>query len=301
MGARARRLAPDAFTRYCIVKPGNLAVVTGGASGIGLAAAKFYASQGLNVAVGDINDESLDKAKAEITEINPHVKALYARVDVSKLESVQNFHQRVEQEFEGTPISVLMANAGVGGPSKATSTDNWERILRVNFYGVLQVCQTFVPSMKKHQQPALVINTGSKQGITTPPGTGPAYNVSKAAVKVYTEQLAFELKQDKESKIDVKLLIPGWVHTGLTGAASGKPKPDGAWTPEQASTVAFMVERIKNGSFYILCPDNETPRELDLARMEWNMNDVIQDRPPLSRWDEGWSPAFNDFIKSRNL
>lgn len=158
-------------------------------------------------------------------------------------------------------------------------------------------CQVFLPDLKKHGQEALVINTGSKQGITTPPGTGPAYNISKAAVKVFTESLAHELREDKSSKVDVKLLIPGWVYTGLTGANDGKPKADGAWTPEQ--TVEFMVERIKAGSFYILCPDNETSREVDLARMEWNVNDVIQDRPALSRWHEDYSAQFNDFVKSK--
>jgi len=62
-----------------------------------------------------------------------------------------------------------------------------------------------------------------------------------------------------------------------------------------------MFNRIQAGSFYILCPDNDTPREVDLARMEWNVNDVIQDRPALSRWEENHSSKFNDFIKSKGL
>jgi len=136
--------------------------------------------------------------------------------------------------FPDSTLTFLMANAGVGGPTSTLSDEGWERILGVNMYGVINVCQSFAPEMK-HSQPSLIVNTGSKQGITTPPGSGPAYNVSKAAVKVYTEQLAHELRQNKDCKTDVSLLIPGWVHTGLTGAKSGKPKPDGAWTPEQVS------------------------------------------------------------------
>lgn len=77
---------------------------------------------------------------------------------------------------------------------------------------LLGSCQAFLPVLRRHAEPSLVINTGSKQGITTPPATGPAYNISKAAVKVYTESLAHELRQDPSTNIDVKLLIPGWVH-----------------------------------------------------------------------------------------
>lgn len=136
--------------------------------------------------------------------------------------------------------------------------------MNVNFHGVVNTVHTFLPSMKS--SPGLIVNTGSKQGITTPPGSGAAYNISKASVKVFTEQLAYELRQDKSSQIAVHLLIPGWVHTGLTGAKSGKAKPDGAWSAEQ--TAEFALQRIQKGSFYILCPDNETSADVDKARME---------------------------------
>lgn len=184
-----------------------------------------------------------------------------------------------------------MANAGVVGPTKASDWSGWERVLAVNMYGVINVVQTFLPQIKAHKQPSLIINTGSKQGITTPPMTGPAYNASKAVVKVFTEQLAWEMRNDPATKqIEPKLLIPGFVFTGLSGANSGKPKPDGAWTPEQ--TVDFLLERLAQPNvFYILCPDNETPRELDLKRMEVSLvwaapyhsySDVL--RPAVEHW-----------------
>ena len=107
--------------------------------------------------------------------------------------------------------------------------------------------------------------------------TGSAYNISKAAVKVFTEQLAHELRQDPSSRIDVKLLVPGFVWTALTGAEdASKQKPEGAYTPEQ--TVEYFMEKIKKGSFYVVCPDGETTEAHDKARMEWSMNDVLQDR-----------------------
>ena len=111
--------------------------------------------------------------------------------------------------------------------------------------------------MIERGRPGLIINTGSKQGITTPPGN-PAYNVSKAGVKAFTEALQHELRNTEGARISAHLLIPGFVFTGLT--ANGRTeKPAGAWTPEQ--TVDFMIERLEAGDFYILCPDNDVPRQ----------------------------------------
>ncbi|PWN90182.1 NAD(P)-binding protein [Acaromyces ingoldii] len=277
----------------------HLAVITGGASGIGLAAATAYASKfGMNVAIGDIvPDAELQRAVAAVqSEAKQGSKVFGHNVDVGDRKSVEAFSKEVQTAFPSSPLTVLMSNAGVGGPTKASDWAGWERILHVNMYGVINSVQTFLPQIKTHKQPSLIINTGSKQGITTPPGTGPAYNASKAVVKVFTEQLAAEMRGDATTKvIEPKLLIPGWVFTGLTGAKDGKAKPDGAWSAEQ--TVDYMFDQIKKGSFYILCPDNETPKETDLKRMEWNVNDVLQDRPPLSRWHPDHSDAFNDFMK----
>jgi NAD(P)-dependent dehydrogenase (short-subunit alcohol dehydrogenase family) len=161
-----------------------------------------------------------------------------------------------------------MANAGISGPTKASNWSGWQRVLNINLFGVINTVQTFLPMIKSHQHPSLIINTGSKQGITTPPASGPAYNVSKAGVKIFTEQLAHELREEPSTAhIEPKLLIPGYVFTNLSGMVrDGKPKPDGAWTVEQ--TVDYMMQQLQKGSFYILCPDNTTPRELDLKRMQ---------------------------------
>lgn len=140
--------------------------------------------------------------------------------------------------------------------------------MAVNFHGVVNTVHTFLPALQRTPS-SLVVSTGSKQGITTPPGTGAAYNLSKSSVRVFTEQLAHEMRSDaknSDGSVAVHLLIPGWVHTGLTGAKSGKAKPDGAWTPEQ--TAEFALQKIRGGSFYILCPDNETSADVDKARME---------------------------------
>jgi NAD(P)-dependent dehydrogenase (short-subunit alcohol dehydrogenase family) len=141
----------------------------------------------------------------------------------------------------------------------------------------------------------LVINTGSKQGITTPPGD-PAYNIAKAGVKVFTEALQHELRNTPGCLLSAHLLIPGFVFTGLT-AKGRTEKPAGAWTPEQ--TVNFMLERLAAGDFYILCPDNDSPRQLDERRILWSARDIVENRPALSRWDSDYSGAFADFAKGQ--
>ena len=148
--------------------------------------------------------------------------------------------------------------------------------------------------MLAHGEHGLIINTGSKQGITTPPGD-PAYNVSKAGVKAFTEALQYELRNTPNGNVSAHLLIPGFVFTGLT--ANGRTeKPSGAWTPEQ--TVDFMIDSIGNGDFYILCPDGEVNRKTDEKRILWAASDIVENRPPLSRWHEAYSDDFKSFLNS---
>jgi hypothetical protein len=191
-------------------------------------------------------------------------------------------------------VHVLMNNAGVSPGSTVFGPEEaWSRILGVNFHGVLNGVQVFGPGMIAHGEDAMIINTGSKQGITTPPGN-PAYNVSKAAVKALTEALQHELRTTPGCRVSAHLLIPGFVYTGLT-ARGRTEKPAGAWTPEQ--TVDFMLQRLDAGDFYILCPDNEVTRELDEKRIAWATGDIVENRPPLSRWHPDWAERFQAFVK----
>ena len=89
------------------------------------------------------------------------------------------------------------------------------------------------------------------------------------------------------------LLIPGFVFTGLT-ARGRADKPDAAWTAEE--TVEFMMARLSDGDFYILCPDNEVTRDIDEKRIQWAAEDVIRNRPPLSRWHKDWADRFRAFM-----
>ncbi|HLW91306.1 MAG TPA: SDR family NAD(P)-dependent oxidoreductase [Roseiarcus sp.] len=270
----------------------SVAVITGGASGIGLAAAMRYVGLGMRVCIADLGEDRLAAASQKLAAASPAGAAavMAAPCDVSRRDELERLEAAVNERFGGA--DVLMNNAGIGPGSNAFGPqENWERILAVNLWGVIHGAQVFGPAMIKRGRPGLIINTGSKQGITTPPGD-PAYNVSKAGVKVFTEALQHELRNMPGCKISAHLLIPAFVFTGLTAQGRAE-KPAGAWTPEQ--TVDFMLERLAAGDFYILCPDNETPRALDERRMLWAAGDIVENRPALSRWHPDYAEAFKAF------
>jgi NAD(P)-dependent dehydrogenase (short-subunit alcohol dehydrogenase family) len=278
------------------MSPDNVAVITGGASGIGLAAAIRFASLGMRVCIADVGADALKAAETKLSSVAPGGDAniMTATIDVSRPEHLAGLEAAVRQRFGGTDI--LMNNAGISpGAGMFGPLENWQRLLAVNLWGVIHGTQIFAPHMIERGRPGLIINTGSKQGITTPPGE-PAYNVSKAGVKAFTEALQHELRNTAGNKISAHLLIPGFVFTGLTSRGRAE-KPAGAWTPEQ--TVDFMIERIDAGDFYILCPDNDVPRSLDERRILWAAGDIVENRPPLSRWHPDYSDAFAKFAKGK--
>ena len=271
--------------------PSHVAVVTGGASGIGLAAAKRLTSMGLKVAIADLAGEKLDRAYAAVSELaGTGDDVIAVATDVTNIEDLRKLQQTVNDRFGG--VAVLMNNAGIQPGSSVFDPDHWDRIIAVNMFGIIRGCQVFGPDMIRRGKPGLIINTGSKQGITTPPGD-PAYNVSKSGVKTFTEALQHELRNTKDCHVTAHLFIPGFVYTPLT-AGDRTEKPAGAWTPEQ--TVDFMLERVSAGDFYILCPDNDVTRSLDERRILWAANDIIRNRPPLSRWHPEYQSEFADFV-----
>lgn len=278
-----------------VVHAGRVAVITGAASGIGKAAAKELAKLGLKIAVADVDEEKLRAIGQELMESIGAQNVLIIPTDVSKLDQVVRLKEKV-YEIWGE-VAVLMNNAGIG-PKGASweGIDNWHKIFDVNVFGIVNVQQAFVPSMLHQENQAVIINTGSKQGITNPPGNT-AYNASKAAVRSLTEGLSHELRERPHSNVTAHLFIPGWTWTGLTGDDSSgtKTKPSGAWTAEE--TVLYMLDKVREGEFYILVPDNETKREVDQLRIMWGAADLAEGRPALSRWHKDYKPLFEEFIR----
>ena len=266
------------------LRPGQVAVITGAASGIGLAAARRFAGMDLKVCMADWDKPRLEQ-EAEA------LGALAAPTDVSDRASVQALAAMVAERLG--PVSVLMNNAAIDAGGDALSNpENWDRLLGVNLMGVVHGVQAFVPAMADSGAPGLVINTGSKQGITAPPGNT-AYNVSKAGVKTLTEGLAHTLRNREGCRVSAHLLVPGFTYTGLT--AKRLPEaPPAAWTPDQV--VDRMLDGIGKGEFYLWCEDNETPRATDEKRILWAAQDIIEGRPALSRWHPDWKAAFDRFM-----
>jgi NAD(P)-dependent dehydrogenase (short-subunit alcohol dehydrogenase family) len=250
----------------------------------------------MKVCIVDVDAVQLTQAETKLSSIarGGTDSVMAAVVDVSRVESLVELESAVRKRFGGT--DVLMNNAGIQpGSTMFGEPDNWQRVIGVNMWGIINGSRVFAPSMIARGRPGLIINTGSKQGITTPPGD-PAYNVSKAGVKAFTEALQHELRNTEDCRIAAHLLIPGFVFTGLT-ARGRTEKPAGAWTAEQ--TVDFMMQRLEAGDFYILCPDNDVPRALDERRILWAAGDIVENRPPLSRWHPDYGDAFAAFVKGQ--
>jgi NAD(P)-dependent dehydrogenase (short-subunit alcohol dehydrogenase family) len=253
-----------------------------------------FARFGMKVCIADLSSNRLTEAETKLLSVasGGAANVMVLAADVSRIEDVSVLEAAVRERFGGTDI--LMNNAGIQPGSEIFGPlENWRRILGVNLWGVIHGSQVFAPGMIERGRPGLIINTGSKQGITTPPGD-PAYNVSKAGVKAFTEALQHELRNAAGGKISAHLFIPGFVFTGLT-AHGRSEKPAAAWTPEQ--TVDFMIERVDAGNFYILCPDNDVPRRLDERRILWAAGDIVENRPALSRWHPDYAEAFAAFVK----
>ena len=265
----------------------GVAVVTGAAMGIGLAACKRFASMGMRVCMADIDDEELESACRAVADLAPDGsdQVLAAVCNVARLEDLESLRETVQAKLGD--VTLLMNNAVTrvgGGPW--SDPEDWRRAVEVNLWGVINGVRAFVPQMMQLGQVSAVVNVGSKQGITNPPGNL-AYNMTKAAVKTYTEGLQHELRNTEGCRVSAHLLVPGWTTTGKN---AHKP---GAWLPEQV--IDMLVAGLERGDFYIVCPDDEVTPEMDRKRILWGAGDVTENRPPLSRWHPDYGEAFKAF------
>lgn len=272
---------------------GNTAVITGGGGGIGLECARRYAAADMNVVLVDINEEKLTEAQNEISSLQDKAKTITAICDVSDAEAVKALADDVFGQFG--EVNCLMNNAGIiaGSGKPWEQPDVLQNIMGINFYGVVHGCQAFIPRMVEQEGRGAVINTASKQGITRPPGSY-AYNLSKASIVAYTEAIAHAFTEPEHEHLSAHLLVPAFVYTPMVSAFIPE-KPDFAWTAEQ--TIDHALPRIEKGDFYVICPDNESPWEVDQKRIQWSADDLIKNRPAASRWHADYKQAFEDYMK----
>jgi NAD(P)-dependent dehydrogenase (short-subunit alcohol dehydrogenase family) len=272
---------------HTVLAEGRVAVVTGAAMGIGLATCRRLASLGMRLCMADVDAPDLRLAEAEVVKLAPRGRdaVLAVPTDVARPDDIAALKDAVYDRFG--EVGLLMNNAAtrVSGGSSEDLAD-WRRAMEVNFWGVVGGVRAFLPAMLKQGTACAIVNTGSKQGITNPPGNL-IYNVTKAAVKTYTEGLQHELRNTPGCRVSAHLLIPGWT---TTGKREHKP---GAWLPDQVAEV--LLAALRRGDFYIMCQDNEVTPEMDAKRILWAAGDIIENRPPLSRWHPHYAQAFAKF------
>jgi NAD(P)-dependent dehydrogenase (short-subunit alcohol dehydrogenase family) len=197
---------------------GRVAFVTGAASGIGLGTVRSLARAGMRVAMGDIEEAALEKARSEIAASGADVRAF--RLDVSEPEQVERAAAEAERAFGR--IHVIFNNAGVGvrGPLDEMSVSNWAWVVGVNLIGVANGIRSFVPRIKAQGEGGHVVNTASMAGLIAPAGLG-IYNATKYAVVGISETLRAELAPQG---IGVSVLCPGLVNTNIFTAGRNRPE-----------------------------------------------------------------------------
>ncbi len=280
-----------------VLTRGRGAIITGGASGIGLATARRLAMLGMRVCIADLDGDALEAAVTELASLTHGGMAdvLAVKTDVSSPAEVKQLGAAAFERFGD--IAVLMNNAAAfRGGDAFSDLNDWRHLIDVNVLGVVNGVQCIGRTMVDRGKPGAIVNTGSKQGITSPPGNT-AYNVSKAAVRSLTEGLAHTLRNLPGCQVTAHLLIPGFTYTGDTARRIPK-KPAAAWLPDQVAQ--RLIEGLQAGEFYILCQDNETTREIDERRILWAANDIIENRPALSRWHPGFKDAFDAFMSKNS-
>lgn len=237
---------------------GKVAVVTGGASGIGKGIAQRLIANGMRVVIADIEEEALRHTAAEIG-------ATGIRTDVSSLESVQALAEQVKRQF-GT-AHLVCNNAGIGSVAMLAdmSPRDWQWIINVNLWGVIHGINAFLPMLQANPDGGHIINTSSMGGFGVIPGLG-AYSATKFAVVAITEALAMEL-EIAGSRVGASLLCPGTVRTNIKNSARNRPAElAGALTDtdlensEMAAKLRWadpldvgesVVRGLKAGEFYI--------------------------------------------------
>lgn len=197
----------------------KVAVITGGASGIGRAIADRLAREGVKLVLADIEEKALAQAEQELTGQGATVLAL--RTDVSKLADIERLAQQTVDKFGA--VHLLFNNAGVaaGGPLWECTQADWEWVLGVNLWSVIYGIRVFVPLMLKQNTECHIVNTASMAGLASTPGLG-IYNVTKHGVVTLSETLYGDLAS-VESKIKVSVLCPGWVNTRIHDSFRNRP------------------------------------------------------------------------------
>ena len=281
---------------------GKVAVVTGAASGIGLALARRFAEEGMKVVLADIEAEPLEAAQAAISAKG--AKAIAVRTNVMDDAEVKRLADTAFETWGN--VHILCNNAGVSGGAGADGLwnvpdEDWAWVLGVNFSGVLHGIRHFVPRMLEKGEAGHIVNTASAAGLVTG-GTGAPYTISKHGVVALSELLYKDFRT-RNAKLSASVLCPGWVDTKIIDSvrnrpAELKPEREPAITPQvlqrlQAvraflkdgfkpeAIAGLVLEAIRSDTFYIVPaqPHVEDALALRLEDIRLRRNPTVA--PPL--------------------
>lgn len=269
---------------------GKVAVVTGGASGIGRAMADRFAVAGMKIVLADIEPAALERAAAEIAATG--AETLAVRTDVSKGADVEALAQATLDRFGKVHIVCNNAGVAISAPCWTHTVADWEWVLGVNLWGVIHGVRVFTPILLSQGEDGHIVNTGSVAGLMSGPGMG-IYNVSKHSVVTLSETLHQELAM-MGARVHVSVLCPGFVKTRIFESARNRPghladtapRPPGGEEMEQMgrlllagglepSVIAERVfEAIASERFYIL------PHPEFKERVKARFEDIMAERNP---------------------
>ena len=269
----------------------KVAVITGGASGIGRAFADRAVREGMKVVLADVEREPLLRAEAELSERGAQIRAV--ETDVSKTVDLERLAEEAVSTFGG--VHLLFNNAGVvlGGRIWENTTDDWDWILGVNLMGVIHGVRVFVPIMLEQGDECHIVNTASMAGLISGPRLG-AYKVTKFGVVALSETLYYELGEEN-SKIGVSVLCPGFIRTQIDKSYRNRPSQDspvlapgtdetnflseGVAGGEEPSVIAdYVFDGIRAGKLYLLPHEGSADRVINRAQ-----EIVAEVGPPLER------------------
>lgn len=222
---------------------GRSAVVTGGASGIGLAVATALAAQGVRVLLTDVDGQALDAAASSLLSAVPGAEVDAAVVDVRDPDSVETAAARAVERFGG--LHIAMNNAGIvnGGRAWELPLEEWRRVLDVNLWGVIHGIRAFVPRILATGEEGHVVNTGSRASVVAHGGLGP-YTVAKHGVLALSDVLRKDL-QAAGAPVGVSIVLPGAIRTGMNPIGDIEP----------STVAANVVDAIRTGRRYVFTDD----------------------------------------------
>jgi NAD(P)-dependent dehydrogenase (short-subunit alcohol dehydrogenase family) len=272
---------------------GKVAVITGGASGLGRAMAERFARAGMSIVLADVDPNALAKAEAEMKAAG--AKVIGVRTDVSKAAEVEALAQQTLAAFGG--VHLVANNAGVaeGGNVWDNTVADWEWVLGVNLWGVIHGVRVFTPIMLAQGSEGHIVNTASVAGLLSPPGMG-IYSVSKHAVVALSECLHQDLAQ-KTDKLKCSVLCPAYVPTGIADSGRNRPAALSETRHKSAADLALdaslkkavqsgnltaadvaqkVYEAVRDERFYILTHPKIKPS------IQWRMEDILQERNPTN-------------------